>query len=98
MINIMTSRIINAITKSNFINIMSGNIPTYPLVIRRDRCHLNVKKRVYYEGEMFVNDIKIDNVRFTKTEIINTLKDSKSTNIKVFNDKDTVVINFEKLR
>jgi len=98
MINIMTSRIINAITKRNFINIMSGNIPNHPLVVRKDRCRINVEKRVYYEGEMFVNDIKIDNVRFTKTEIINTLKDSKSTNIKVFNDKNTVVINFEKLR
>lgn len=98
MINIMSSRIINAITKRNFINIMSGNIPNHPLVIRKDRCCIKVKKQVYYEGEMFVNDIKIDNVRFTKTEIVNTLKDSKSTNITVFNDKDTVVINFEKLR
>ena len=98
MINIMISRIINAITKRNFINIMSGNISTYPLVVSKDRCRIKVEKRVYYEGEMFVNDIKIDNVRFTKTEIINTLKNSKSTNIKVFNDKNKVVINFEKLR
>tara|TARA_B100000401_G_scaffold426073_1_gene356309 strand:+ start:493 stop:777 length:285 start_codon:yes stop_codon:yes gene_type:complete len=92
----MTTRIINELKKRKFINIMSGNIPTFPLVLIKDRYSIRVKKQVYYEGEMFINDTKVDDVKLKKSEIIDILKNSNATNIKVFNDKTNVVINFEK--
>ena len=92
----MTSRIIDTIAKTKFINIMKGNIPNFPLVVMKDRYSIRVKKQVYYEGEMFINDTKVDDVKLKKSELVNILKDFKSTNIRVFNDKNSVNINFEK--
>ena len=94
----MNTRIINELSKVKFTNFMKGgnSIPVFPVLSLKDRYSIKVTKQIYYEGEMLVNDTKIDNVKLQKSDIIDILKDSNADNIKVFNDKKNVVISFDK--
>tara|TARA_B100000900_G_scaffold106034_1_gene88093 strand:- start:1350 stop:1637 length:288 start_codon:yes stop_codon:yes gene_type:complete len=93
----MNTRIINELSKIRFTNFMKGNnSAVFPVLSLKDRYSIRVKKQIYYEGDMLVNDTKIDNVKLTKSDIIDILKDSNADNIKVFNDKTNVVISFDK--